>query len=131
MHDLAHFFGFYKYFFKENVLLFHLTTQCISSFYTNTCIEHFFLISGVLTDSRQRPAAGSRPAGWAAGASTAGRRGRSVDTGRRCPPAAPETGCCRTSPRSRTLCCTLVAERFYCRPESPSASEELRRATWR
>lgn len=89
-----------------------------------SAVKHF--ISCGLIGSHQRRAAGSQPAGWAAGGSSAGRRGYSVGTGRRCPAAAPETGCCKTSLRSQTLCCPLVVGRRYCRQVSPSVSEELR-----
>ena len=85
-------------------------------------------LSGGLIHSHQHCAAGSQPEGWAAGSPTAGRWGDSVGTGRRCPAAAPATGCCRTSPRSQMLYWLLVDGCQYRRQvETPSASEELKR----
>lgn len=85
-------------------------------------------VSCDLTHSHQRCAAGSQPAGWAAGSSRTGSRGYSVGTGRRCPAAAPGTGCCRTSLRSQTLCCPLAVGGLSCRQvRPPSVSEELKR----
>lgn len=84
------------------------------------------LVSHMTDDSRQRHAAGSQPAGLAAGGSSAGWRGCSDGIGRRCPAAAPETGRYRTSLRSRTLRGHLVAGCQVCRQVSPSVSGELR-----
>lgn len=105
-----------------------LTIQCFSfwipSLGTTICWSSH--LSGGLIHSHQRYAAGSQPAGWAAAGSTAGRWDDSVGTGRRCPAAAPATGCCRTSLRSQTLYCLLVVGCQYCsQVKTPSASEEL------
>lgn len=114
---------------KRNIFLVRTTSQWLQKWWIRGTVSIFldFMIIFRLyvVHSHRRCAAGSLPAGWAAGTARAERQGHSVGTGRRYPAADPGIRCCRTSQRSQRLCCPLVAGFQYCR--SPSTSEDLKK----